>query len=78
MKYVDWVIDMVFESMKYGVRDIMLFPGEGLRGPLKFCAMLFVLSLAGQLTHTLHFVNPLGAALGTALLACLYFIGKGE
>lgn len=68
-------IDIILNTLKYSVTDIVLIPGKQLKEPFTYCALVTFLSLGCNVFGIPFLIDWKGAFLGTVILGIILLIG---
>lgn len=72
------MIDEIYKSIRFALKDMIIFPGKNLKNVLHYSIMISVISTICHFFTPITFLNYIGAWLGVLVLTLAYFIGGAK
>lgn len=72
------MIDEIYKSIRFAMKDMIIFPGKNLRNVLEYSILIAVISTICEFLTPLTFLNYIGAWIGVIVLTVAYFIGGAK
>lgn len=71
-------IDIILNTLKFSINDIMIVPGKQLKEPCTYCAIIAFVSLGCKVFGIPFLTDWKGATLGTVIIGIVLLIGTRE
>lgn len=72
------IVEEFYKSIRFAMKDLIIFPGSNLKDILKFSILIALVSTVAYYFTPINLLHPVGAWIGVLVLAVSYNLGGAK